>query len=491
MNRPLAPRPTLSGRLTAAFLPLIPVLVLAILVYTAWAWSGLRPSFHRIAVFLAAFLALALFAPHPNLPRRILRLRDPVFPLGLALIALLAIQWFNAGRELILDPALNQWVYTDPPHPRLPFAFTRPEAWQIITWFFPAWILLLAVRSSAFSPPSALTLLQILAVSSGLLSLFGLVQWFSGTREVYWTVPFSASFFASFIYRNHAASYFALASCLSAGLLFRHLFPSPPRPPQPLLAITLALSLLLCLLGLMFCGSRAGLFFAMFLGPALAISLWLRLWPGASPARKFHMLSILLAVIGLTSLLFFTYDPAKLSPRLTPLAVDRITRNLERTGELNLSLSPEVRIAQAKAAWAIWTQHPWFGVGGWGFRYLFAFQIPEEQWSMVTRSGRANVHMDLLQFLAEFGIVGLSLILTLAAILFRDALRARTPRDPLFPFLTLGLSLVLIHSLIDLPLRNPAILYSWLVVLAIYPALNESSSPAGSPPEGQDPKGIL
>ena len=76
------------------------------------------------------------------------------------------------------------------------------------------------------------------------------------------------------------------------------------------------------------------------------------------------------------------------------------------------------------------------------------------------------MHNDPLQFLAEFGVVGSLLLLAAVVALAWPVFRQRLVERPARLFALLGLALVLVHSLVDLPFRCPAILFAWTAVLA-------------------------
>jgi O-antigen ligase len=139
-------------------------------------------------------------------------------------------------------------------------------------------------------------------------------------------------------------------------------------------------------------------------------------------------------------------------------------------------------------ALAIWGDHPWFGVGGWGFRSLLAQYVDRSEWPKYLWRGAANVHNDGAQFLAEHGAVGAGLMLALAALPAAFGLRAlrrslrlspadaygggRWRRLPPGALLACGgLLCTCLHSMVDLPFRAPAVLTAWALVLAGLPAL--------------------
>jgi O-antigen ligase len=108
--------------------------------------------------------------------------------------------------------------------------------------------------------------------------------------------------------------------------------------------------------------------------------------------------------------------------------------------------------------------------------------MPKSDWKALAQSaGKANVHCDLLQFLTEFGIVGfgfmLAAVTTLILSLFPLPKGVRvlsSRRDPLLIMGVIGLSLVVVFSLIDLPFRCPAILCTWVLILAALPKVTET-----------------
>jgi O-antigen ligase len=144
------------------------------------------------------------------------------------------------------------------------------------------------------------------------------------------------------------------------------------------------------------------------------------------------------------------------------------------TSSLDLGRELSGRWFQVVSAWDIWRDHPWFGTGGWGYKYLVAYYLPPEHWGILRR-GTANVHNDFFQFLCEFGLLGISLLtlvflpplLSVRKRLFRPAhLDNSFWADPFRVCLAGGLLLMLAHSMIDLPFRNPAVFTHGALFLA-------------------------
>ena len=460
-----------------------------VLLYTTWVWAGLRPSFHGVAVVAAGVLLAVVWIGGRSAGQRPLW-RDPVFGLGLFFLGFSALQWVNAGREQYFDVGYQRWSYTHPRWLGWPSAFSRADARQMLAWFFPAWTIALAIRSKWMSRHELRGLLLLLACNAGLLSIFGLIQYATGTHAIYWLQPLSGHFFASFAYGNHAAPYFVLTGALTAGLLYRELFdarrghgdsPAAFRIRHPRRVAILVPVLGLCLVGANLGFSRSGVILTWALAAFMAGYGLFRGWRGLRPAARLNFTA---SVLGVTGLLYFAV--AGLGEKgiqkeftLRPMTAE-VQPSLWERVDLELGGRPQF----AKAALQIWLDHPWVGVGGWGFKYLVAEQVPENLWKSLEEKGWANVHFDFLQFLVEFGIVGFGLLLGVLGVMVRELRQRPCPQEALRLMGLAGLGLVVIFSVIDLPFRCPAILYTWVAILAALPRMCEARPPGELPRGG-------
>ena len=457
----------------------------ALLAYTTWVWGGLRPSIHRGGVGLAVAVLVALALEGRAAIFRAVS-RDPVFYLGLAFLGYLALQWFNAGRAQYFDIGYRRWTYTDPPFPGWPFAFSRSEAAQMLAWFFPAWTIAVAIRSRLLARRTLRGLLAFVAGSAALLAAFGLAQYASGTRAIYGRQPLDGHFFASFGYGNHAGPFFVLAESVALGLLFREILdirrshadtPSAMRVRHPWRVAGLVLIATLCAAGANMGFSRAGILLNAVLGLFAAVYLWKRAWARLTAAGRLNLAALTAGVLGCLFFLVagFGEHGIRREFKLRPAAAETMDTAWERI-DVELGRRP----AFARAAWAIWREHPWFGVGGWGYRYLVADHVPEKYWPALETRGWANVHVDALQFLAEFGAVGMGLLLAALGAMVRDVLAPRCSRHDAFcAMAAAGLLLTMVFSLVDIPFRCPAILYTWVALLATLPMLAAARLPNG------------
>ena len=398
--------------------------------------------------------------------------RDPLLYLGGALFLYLLLQYLNGGRNLEFDLASNSWTFSPPPVNWGPFCVDPAEARQMLYWFPPAFAVVLGIRHGA-TRLGKLFLLRALAANGALLSLLGVVQFFSGTTSLFWMTPTREIFFASFDYVNQAGAFFTLLLAINMGLLVQALLVEDERKH----ALWLGVALLLNLSGALLSLSRAAILFSLallVLGGFYAIR---HAWRLVDIGVRIKALAVyfLVLVFGATFLFLVTPD----NPILRQLG----TVHWDRLGEGTFG----VRWPQTVSAWQIWRDYPWFGVGGCGYRHYVCLSLDEARRALLHRGG-VNVHNDALQFLVEHGVVGFGLMLGAVGVLLAPVFRRlrvahMTNVDgwtgepwllfrvsPISILLLVGTALTFLESLIDLPFRSPAILVTWCIALACAPA---------------------
>jgi O-antigen ligase len=457
--------------------------VWVLLAYAAWARGGTHFALQKALPWLGLSVLFCLLAASVQrgqrrddspatraLPGTLLR--DPVLYLGLAFLLLLVLQWWNSGRVRIFDLETSRWTYAPPPRPGWPSAITTGEAAEMLRWFFPAWCLLVTLRSGIFSRTATCRLLRAVLVSAAALAALGVAVYASGSQRIFWISPAQGHFFASFGYANHAGAFFVLCLGLSLGMVTDEFLRLRSRRKHVgrliiLLSITI---LLLAGANLSLSGAGIALSWGLVLFAVVYGVYWV--WELLRVGARVNL------IVGCAALLclgfFFVSGFGQ-------RAFDAETAQLE-------SKSPEweigQRLHQARAAVDIWRDAPWFGVGGWGYRYLFPSYVDDAFWESlsslnpesqaIAKTGKANVHNDPLQFLAEFGVVGGGLMaLVVICLLVRiGACGWEEIRRPGMLCPLVGAALTLLHSLVDLPFRSPAVLYLWLTVLACLPILS-------------------
>jgi hypothetical protein len=441
------------------------IALFSLIVYSSWVWGGTYKPIQSPILVIGLLILIALLVVPPYLAssqrtRSTMKMNaawlfsEPIFYLGLAFTLLLLIQWLNAGRSLSFDQVQNRWAYSAPGIPWLPSAFSSAEAMEMIVWFIPAWAVVLTLRSPWLDYDSIYTLWKLLVINSGLLAVFGIVQFASGTTKIYWTVSIpNTYFFASFPYSNHAGAFFVLMLCLSGALLVREMLRhETPALSGPVL-LWLACSIL-CLSAASLSLSRAAILLAWGIAVSMIVYVMRAMWIRIRPAARVNLVVAVLAVIFLACFIASSFGKALIAKEISNL-VPRISSVKDGVS----------RVTVMAAGVDVWKTSPWFGVGGWGFRYLVAMYLPSD--AVMKTVGLANVHNDPLQFLAEFGLVGAGLMLAMVMVMARPLFEFGVSRRPSLVFAVTGVLVVLAHSLLDLPFRCPAIMYVWLVALGM------------------------
>ena len=283
----------------------------------------------------------------------------------------------------------------------------------------------------------------------------------------------SDTFFASFGYANHAGAFFTLLFAINLGLFVQALLAGDERRHALWLVLTMAFNLAGALLSL----SRAAILLSLallVLGGFYGIR---HAWRQVEGGVRLKALAIFFLVLVFGTAFLFFAAPEN--------AVLREIQSVqwEKFGEETFG----ARWQQTTSAWNIWREHPWFGVGGWGYRHYSCLELDEARRALLHRGG-ANVHNDAMQFLVEHGVVGFGLMLgAVAALLVPVFRRLRLAHEthadgwtgepwllfrvsPITILLLVGTTLTFLQSLIDLPFRSPAILVSWVIAMACAPA---------------------
>ena len=357
------------------------------------------------------------------------------------------------------------WIFGAPRVEWLPSCVTAREGTEMLYWFFPAFAAVLCIRHGLDNRRSIRILYWLIMANAGLLAAFGIVQLVSGTHSIYWRqpVPLDNHFFAAFGYANHAGAFFTLIFCIGAGLLLYYMrwrtsgwVPLQRKRGQWVywfLGPALAVSVVAAVFSL----SRTATVLTLLASVILGASVRTIAGKSLTKATRFY---ILISVLGLAVLAFLAVNA---------FVGKRVRAEFEHTSAGSVyDQTLGGRFWQTKAAAAIWRDNPWFGVGGWGYRYYIGFYVEEEilRKCRERKIGAANVHNDPVQFLAEFGVIGFGLLFATAALLIWPVISGGAWKREIVLFPLLGVGMVLVQSLIDLPLRCPAILNTCFVVLA-------------------------
>ena len=436
-------------------------------------------------------------------------LRDPLTWLTLGLSIYLLLQWFNSCTVMQWNPSKKAWQVLSPAfewlrHPStaaalanapanpsrvdyqflpatfawLPSALKSDEAWNVLDWFPPILVALLAMKHATGRRTKRLMLIFVCAMTS-VLAIAGIVQYVVDGTFLYWGRQTGAFFFATFGYPNHAACFFPAVLLLALGLALWSLEYREHTRTFPMLYGAAAA---LCALSAVLSESRAGMLFTLAITAFSVLYVPIRYF-GSWTVRSRLLVTVALgamAVAVLGTAAFRIYAIASNSARAEAIqeaekALKAAKAPVQAGTEATLEPRPSVEAAEAQllaarrrplfgampmidpvlreiyeTPWADYLEHPmlmrsgyqgilalrqhdahpWFGTGAWSFRWLNSSYIdaanPEErEWYQLRKNvGQGNVHNDTLQFLAEHGWIGFGMMLGCVAALFLPFLAA-------------------------------------------------------------------
>lgn len=428
---------------------------------------------------------------------------DPLTWVVVLFLLLLTVPFVNKG----LCPGCNypeihfEGVRASPPFPHLPFCVDRLEHLNVAIWFFSALTAALAVKHSLLKSGKRLVL-ELIVWNGVALSAIGLIQYVAGAESPLWAEGWGAKtyFFSTFGYPNMCGDYFTTLFAVAVALWRRKVDEvacserlaelSTPNRNKFWKKHYLLIPVVIFFLSALMTMSRAAIVLVCSLGMIFFFHSCLSFLHNVRRVRRVKLLAVnLLAAVFIALmfyLFFFSRGPAAategdirggLNREISSLSAETVLDRAAGHGQYH------VRIAKD-----IWLDHFLFGCGGWGYRHFSPEKMTDEEFASIQKVGGINVHNDFLQFLAEHGLVGFALIVAIILMLFAPTVRVwkrliasvsflkpsmRPPRPvaifalPAGAFCLLSAAVAtLIHSTADCPLRSPAVMTLFFVVLA-------------------------
>ncbi len=435
----------------------------ALCALASWLRGGTHPALQSPLWLIAIALCLSLFFLASDERARIERLikADPVFRFGSLLLLVIVVQSLNSNYSVVSnDAGLSEMTRISP---RLfPWSVEPGGAREMLVWFFPALVGALIVRH-LFEWRHIKFLLHLLMWNAALLAFVGLIQYLADSDLVLgiWRAP-SRLFFATFDYVNHAAEWFYLNAFIALALLKDNFEKHKP----PMQAVVWAGILLLCVVAALLTLSRFGAVIALsilFVALSMVAKRVLRKVSGTGTANV-AVAIVIVAMLGVV--LFLGAGGGSLAEEVGGKSV---------FGESSVANDLGDRVIQMPLALAIFGDSPLFGSGGWGYRWLASLHVHVDDPALWTAAGLTNVHCDPIQFLSEFGLVGtIALVWVLVQLVTPAVKKAKNSAISLW--IGVGIGVIALHSLIDLPFRCPAVLYLWVILLAALPLFPKRSN---------------
>ena len=471
----------------------------------AWVYGGTRaePLLNvmpwLMALTFEAFLFFPQRRPYEDMLQARGRLwrglvRDPLLYVALGFLVLQFIPLYNHGLCPNCDyAAIAAGADPKPAVPFLPYCVNVTDHVQILTWFVPAFLVLLAARHT-LAREGKRVLLEMMVWNAAALAVFGFVEQGLGATFVFWEKPeHPVYFFSVFGYPNAAGAFFTMMFAFSIGLWRYHARETEllaeanegRRTVGPtnywLRAHYMLVATVLILFAVLYTRSRAAILFTAGLAALAGVYVVMEvLGHGVRRARRLKTIifaAVGMLVIGINVLIF---SPKDISDEMKTADLAAIADRVTGKTEWHMT-----------AAWEIFKEHPFFGVGGWGYKHYCLPYVPESarrSFGKWWARGGANVHNDHLQFLCEHGAVGFTLLVTTLVLLlwpicrvwgrlYKASLFVRGSRALPKPkavfalpaaafWIVAGAVCVFVHAFADCPFRGAAVMSTFLTALA-------------------------
>ena len=450
----------------------------ATLAFTAWGLGGVQMwTLHVLLVgglfTLSAALINVRFSKFPYLSISNQTLRRliswPPFWFNFLFLLYLLIGALNPAAELVRDERgwwveaiqapLASWLPTSVRSDYQPM-----NAWRVLASFTAAFTLIWGLWAGLTRRKPVLLVLWCLLLSGAGMGLVAILQHLTWAKAVLWTFPSSnENFWGSFFYRNQGAAYLNLILIASGVLFFYHAKRarefSISGGPHFLCFAFFALTAASIGLAL----SRGGILF----GGILTVSfLFLLVFFGLqsiSHIRSFWLSLIPVVILGLSALLAVSYIDFD--------AIDERFGDIRETIE---TADQDARAISTQATWEMAQERLALGWGAGSFRYIFPMyqrNHPElyhtsyhKKKGWLGRKIYHYAHNDIVQFLAEYGAIGSSLVLL--ALLWTLFSTFRIFSFSAF-FLLVGFATSMSHAFFDFIFNSPAYWMAFLGLLAM------------------------
>lgn len=450
------------------------VLVCVHLLFLPWPFGSTRPWPQLVSLGIAIVAFVAALIPRNyteeysgNGRFRLIMwpklVKFPVFWLGLAFLGYISIQALNPAWSFRTDGRLI-WLEAIPHLSWLPTGHEGPFAkwnpWRMIVIYGSAWLTVCTIWTAFTRRRTVQLFLLVLVCSGTVVAGFGLAQRLLGNGLMFWfyTSP-NPSFFASFIYKNHAGAYLNLMLALAAGFSswyylrgLRRMEKSNPSGVFAFCATLIAVAILTS-----YARGATIMMFGYLTGGIVAF-----VWHQANAPKENRKPIVAVALVLVFGYFLFNgFDALRHGE-----AWSRLKQGITRQ-DTSLELRERVTAVATEMLAENWK----FGTGAGSFRYIFPVYQPRDPRLNGLPGQRIfweYAHNDILQFPIETGVTGTALLLATLLYWLFILTRSYFWLNPFSACVVSGNLLLLVYAWWDFPLQCPAILITWC---ALWPAV--------------------
>jgi len=448
---------------------IVQLLTLLVILALPWLLGGQLLEL-QLVVFVVTLCALL-----SSLSQGISGLRIPLI-LALSLSGYVLVQWANPAFVQEWQTGLRVWSLVPVDHITwLPSSidsdFTDASPLRFLLFFLPAVFVSLALFGYRSKGTETLVL-TLISVNSALIGLVGLIQLNLESRStlgLFQAVDEGMNlFYATFLYKNQAAAFLNLGMAASFVGFFLSARNSQSRRSNPSWIFLILAGVLL--IGVVFSRSRFGFVCSLIVLFSFVPLAMKQLRQSAISKKWMAFVSAFMAIVvlGGGTYLFNTKGTKHLKTLSTEITEDFSFKQRQ------LAYKSELRMFAEKTI---------YGWGAGNFRHGFRrFQDMESEREQIRNNYMErhelnffwqHAHNDYLEWLIELGVVGTLILFSIPGYFFWIIFKSKLWKDPVPLMLLTGLGSTMVHGLIDFPFRNPAVLVTWLALLAVIARLCE------------------
>lgn len=420
---------------------------------------------------IACLSFIILFIPmdpwlSPTVLQNIQKLiKFPIFWLGLLFIGYILLQAKNPSWTYQADD--KAWWLRKIAHKinwpsciESPFEQLNP--YRVALFILSGYLMSCALWVGITRRRSIIRLLWVIVITGLLFACLGFYLKLTNSNELMGIKHTSVeTFFASFIYKNHAGAYLniALSASLALFLYYLNQTLSSFQKSSPYLVCSLS-SLILCIAIFYSLSRGAILMMALLLLAFFIATLILLIKKSHNPYAKWATAFLMIIIVSSTYAFHEYYDWKELERRF-------------KTLEMEITNENESRNLLRKASYEMFQDNSTFGWGAGSYR--FYFPVYRDRYPHLARNpnnpGKSmnyqHAHCDWVQFLAEYGIVGSS-ILGSILLWFIAHLGIYCKRFSYFHFMLLmGIAAFCTHSTFDFIFQNPVLVIIFCIMATL------------------------
>ncbi len=424
------------------------ILTLIQVVLISWLCSGTRPEFLAPMVVVAAlmFLCASFSKDKPDTPL------FKTLSISLCVVAVMSlIAYFNPFYELVRGERFTSFQslkYFSFLPTSISAGFNDGNALRALAEIASAIATCLSCMILFKNRKKMVITLAFFAFNVAAMGIYGIWQKLEGIPTLYNTFHTASGFFGSFFLSNAAGAYFNLGLATSIALAFLCDKSTTFGKFGIVASIACAIA---CICASYYSESNGAILLSIATIIATPIVL---IWRAI--LERFGMRWATTFSAGIIAILLC------IGTIFTPHIERTLTPDNKNQGTVAISVIPRLKLY--KIAQDVIAEHPVFGCGGWSSQYLMSLKMAKNASKDKMAYSTQHIHCDILEYIAEFGIIGAIAIFASLAMWIADFIRSRPTSAR--TILMLGCAISIAHSCFDMNLHIPSTMIAMAIICA-------------------------